>query len=150
MLFRSVKNYLWNHTASGYDINKKPVTVQHSGLTQIWAGADAAKFFGVSVNNGHYPDVFGEVQQGIVYSGPTKIAEHGGMNTGDRHVLMVVDGPGIPARVDSAPVETTQVAPTILAVLGLNPSALTAVRSEDTQVLPGLGCTRTGREPQVG
>ena len=89
-------------------------------------------------DNGHYPDVFGKVQVGIVYSGPTKIAEHGGMNTGDTHVLMVVSGPGIPVRVESTSVETTQVAPTILALLGLNPNALTAVQIEGTQVLPGL------------
>jgi hypothetical protein len=133
-----VKSYLWNHTAAGFDINKNPVTVQHSGLARIWAGAEAAHFFGVSVDNGHYPDVFGEVQVGIVYSGPTKIAEHGGMNTGDRHVLMVVSGPGIPVRVEFTSVETTQVAPTILSLLGLNPNALTAVQIEGTQVLPGL------------
>jgi arylsulfatase A-like enzyme len=139
-----VKSYLWNHTAAGYDVNDKPVTVAHSGLAQIWAGAAAAKFFGVSVGNGHYPDVFGEVQEGIVYSKPTKLAEHGGMNTGDRHVLMVVDGPGIPAQVESAPVETTQVAPTILSVLGLNPGKLTAVKAEGTQVLPGLPECRQG------
>ena len=76
---------------------------------------------------------------GIVYAKPTKLAEHGGMNTGDRHVLMVVSGPGIPVQVEFTPVETTQVAPTILALLGLNPHALTAVQIEGTQVLPGLG-----------
>ncbi|WP_210718397.1 alkaline phosphatase family protein [Amycolatopsis acididurans] len=140
-----VKNYLWNHTAQGYDVNKKPVTVQHSGLTQIWAGSDAAKFFGVSADNGHYPDVFGEVQEGIVYAKPTKLAEHGGMNTGDRHVLMVVNGPSIPTQVESTSVETTQVAPTILSVLGLDPASLTAVRAEGTQILPGLAAPRTGR-----
>jgi len=37
-----------------------------------------------------------------------------------------------------APVETTQIAPTILALLGLNPGALQAVRIEHTRVLPGL------------
>jgi hypothetical protein len=133
-----VKNYLWNHTAAGFDVNLNPVTVQHSGLAQIWAGADAANFFGVPVNDGRYPYVFGEVQEGVVYSGPTKLAEHGGMNTGDRHVLMVVDGPGIPAQVQSTSVETTQVAPTILSLLGLDPTELTAVRIEGTSVLPGL------------
>jgi arylsulfatase A-like enzyme len=133
-----VKNYLWNHTAQGFDVNDNPVTVQHSGLAQIWAGAAAAQFFGVPVNNGHYPDVFGRVQVGIVYAKPTKLAEHGGMNPGDTHVLMVVNGPGIEAQVDSGPVETTQVAPTILHILGLNPNALTAVQKEGTQVLPGL------------
>jgi arylsulfatase A-like enzyme len=133
-----VKSYLWSHTAQGYDVNKNPVTVQHSGLAQIWAGAAAAQFFGVPVNDGRYPDVFGEVQEGIVYAKPTKLAEHGGMNTGDRHVLMVVNGPGIPAQVQYAPVGTTQVAPTILAMLGLNPDQLTAVTVEGTRVLPGL------------
>jgi hypothetical protein len=133
-----VKNYLWNHTAAGDDVNKNPVTVQHSGLVQIWAGAHAAKFFGVPVSDGRYPDVFGKVQEGIVYSGPTKLAEHGGMNIGDRHVLMIVSGAGVPARVVSNPVETTQVAPTILARLGLNPHQLTAVQVEGTQVLPDL------------
>jgi Type I phosphodiesterase / nucleotide pyrophosphatase len=133
-----VKNYLWYHTAQGLDVNKNPVTVLHSGLAQIWAGDEAANFFGVTVGNGHYPDVFGEVQEGVVYSGPTKLAEHGGMNVGDRHVLMVVNGPGIPGQVESAFVETTQVAPTILSLLGLDPAKLSAVRTEGTQVLPGL------------
>jgi hypothetical protein len=140
-----VKSYLWNHAAQGDGVNKNPVTVQHSGLAQIWAGADAGRFFGVPVGNGHYPDVFGKVQEGVVYSGPTKLAEHGGMNTGDRHVLMVVSGPGIPVQALSGSVETTQVAPTILALLGLDPNKLTAVQAEGTQVLPGLGRPHQGR-----
>jgi arylsulfatase A-like enzyme len=134
-----VKRYLWHHTANGFDVNKNPVTVKHSGLAKIWAGDEAADFFGVSVDNGRYPDVFGKVQEGIVYAKPKKLAEHGGMNTGDLHVLMVVSGPDIPVRVESTPVTTTQVAPTILALLGLDPDALTAVQIEGTQVLPGLG-----------
>ncbi|MEN2742862.1 alkaline phosphatase family protein [Microbacterium sp. X-17] len=137
-----VKTYLWDHTAQGYDVNKNPVTVQHSGLAEIWAGSQAAAFFGVAVDDGRYPDVFGKVQEGVVYAKPTKLAEHGGMNTGDRHVLMVVNGPGVPAQVNSAAVETTQVAPTILAALGLDPAALTAVTSEGTQVLPGIDVPR--------
>jgi arylsulfatase A-like enzyme len=112
--------------------------VQHSGLAQIWAGSAAAKFFGVPVNEGHYPDVFGKVHEGIVYAKPTKLAEHGGMHSGDRHVLMVVNGPGVRAQIKSAPVETTQVAPTVLSLLGLDPSDLRAVRVEGTRVLPGI------------
>jgi hypothetical protein len=137
-----VESYLWNHSASGLNVDKKPVTLRHSGLARIWACTAAAKFFGVAANNGHYPDVFGEVQEGVIYSGPTKLAEHGGMNPGDRHVLMLVDGPGIPARVRTASVETTQVAPTILALLGINPAELTAVQKEGTKVLPGLRARR--------
>ena len=35
-------------------------------------------------------------------------------------------------------VETTQIAPTVLRLLGLNPNALEAVQEEGTQVLPGI------------
>ena len=38
----------------------------------------------------------------------------------------------------ATPVETTQIAPTILALLGLDPDALQAVRIEHTQALPAL------------
>jgi hypothetical protein len=140
-----VKSYLWTHEAQGYDVNQNPVTVQHSGLAQIWAGTEAAQFFDVPVDNGRYPDVFGKVQEGIVYAKPTKLAEHGGMNVGDRHVLLIVNGAGIPTRSVSDPVETTQVAPTILALLGLDPSKLTAVQAEGTSVLPGLLGPHGGR-----
>jgi hypothetical protein len=37
------------------------------------------------------------------------------------------------------PVETTQIAPTIPHLLGLNPDSLQAVRIEHTAVLPELG-----------
>ena len=41
-------------------------------------------------------------------------------------------------RTTGAQVETTQIAPTILSLLGLNPYELQAVQIEHTQVLPGL------------
>jgi arylsulfatase A-like enzyme len=41
-------------------------------------------------------------------------------------------------RESRRPVETTQVAPTILKALGLDASKLQAVRIEGTQVLPGV------------
>jgi hypothetical protein len=43
---------------------------------------------------------------------------------------------GAPGEHDR-PVETTQIAPTILSLLGIEPDALQAVRIEGTQVLPG-------------
>jgi arylsulfatase A-like enzyme len=58
---------------------------------------------------------------------------------------MIVSGPGIPVQVQSQPVETTQVAPTILALLGLDPDKLAAVQAEGTPVLPGLGRPHRGR-----
>jgi arylsulfatase A-like enzyme len=116
------------------------VAVQHSGLAQIYAGREAARFFGVPVSDPRHPDVTGVVQVGTIYTGGSKIAEHGGSNPGDRDVPILVYAPGVvePGSSD-APVETTQVAPSILRLLGLDPRSLQAVQQEGTQVLPGVG-----------
>jgi Type I phosphodiesterase / nucleotide pyrophosphatase len=134
-----VRNYLWNHTATGVTYSGAPRTLQHSGLAQIYAGKAAADFFHVPASDPRHPDVFARVQVGVVYTGGSKIAEHGGDNPADRDVPLVVYAPGAvpPARVH-AWVETTQVAPTILRLLGLDPGTLEAVRIEGTRVLPGI------------
>jgi hypothetical protein len=49
---------------------------------------------------------------------------------------LVVSGRGIDHSVVDTPVETTQIAPTILQLLGLDPNSLQAVQKEHTQVLP--------------
>jgi hypothetical protein len=149
-----VKSYLWNHDALAVNYANTgascpypvPTTipagctlVHHSGLAQIYAGDQAATFFGVPYSDPDYPDVFGRVQVGVVYTGGTKIAEHGGDNPGDRDVPLLVDGPGVHHSTNGSWVETTQVAPTVLDLLGLDPNALQAVQQEGTQVLPGIG-----------
>ena len=52
-------------------------------------------------------------------------------------VPLVVAGPMIKPSVQGGAVETTQIAPTILKLLGLDPDALQAVQIQHTQVLPG-------------
>ncbi len=134
-----VQDYLWSHDATGVTYSGDTRTLHHSGLAQIYAGKAAANFFGVRPSDPRHPDVFGRVQVGVVYTGGTKIAEHGGDNPADREVPLVVYAPGAvqPASVHDW-VETTQVAPTILELLGLDPDALQAVRIEGTRVLPGI------------
>jgi arylsulfatase A-like enzyme len=133
-------NYLMMHSAAGNKIDGSPAKVAHSGLAAVYAGADAAHYFGVPVGDPRVPDVWGVVQVGIVYTGGKgKIAEHGGANPGDRDVPLVVYAPGdVNATTDSNQVETTQIAPTILTLLGLDPRNLQAVQEEGTQVLPGI------------
>jgi hypothetical protein len=116
------------------------ITVQHSGLEEIYAGQESAQFFGVSNSDPHHPDVFGIAQVGTIYTTGSKIAEHGGDNPGDRDVPLVVYAPGAvqPGQSNDG-VETTQVAPTVLQLLGLSPNSLQAVQEEGTQVLPGIG-----------
>jgi hypothetical protein len=142
-----VKDYLLTHKATGNTYNAGdptkagPVrTLQSSGLTKVYAGDAAAAYFGTSPNDPRHPDVWGVVQHGVVYTGGTKkIAEHGGADPEDLHVPLVVFAPGVaPKGVNTTPVETTQIAPTILRLLGLNPLQLQAVQIEKTQVLPGM------------
>jgi arylsulfatase A-like enzyme len=104
----------------------------------VFAGKAAADFFHTSVNDPRRPDLFGIVQHGVVYTGGThKTAEHGGADPEDRNVPVVVSGAGVGHAVVETPVETTQIAPTMLGLLGLNPNALQAVQREGTAILPG-------------
>ena len=78
---------------------------------------------------------------GVIYTGSTvKVAEHGGFTHDDTNVALLVSGAGVsaPGTSDTQYVETTQVAPTILKLLGLNPNALKAVQVEGTKTLPGF------------
>jgi Bacterial low temperature requirement A protein (LtrA) len=112
-----------------------------SGLVKIYAGRAAARYFGVPASDPRHPDVSGVVSVGVVYTGGKgKIAEHGGANPADRDVPILVYAPRAvrAGRYDDS-VETTQIAPTIIRLLGLDPDALQAVRIEGTQVLPGTG-----------
>jgi Type I phosphodiesterase / nucleotide pyrophosphatase len=134
-----VQNYLWTHSAPAVNYAGQTITVQHSGLQQIYAGHQSAQFFGVSSSDPHHPDVFGVSQVGTIYTTGSKIAEHGGDNPSDRDVPLVVYAPGAARPGQSGNgVETTQVAPTILQLLGLSPRWLQAVQLEGTQVLPGV------------
>jgi Type I phosphodiesterase / nucleotide pyrophosphatase len=85
------------------------------------------------------PDIIVAPNVGVVYTGSlAKQSEHGGFAHDDTNVMLLVSNPGIRAHTDTSFVETSQVAPTILQFLGLDPEALDAVRVEGTPVLPSL------------
>ncbi|MDD5274625.1 MAG: alkaline phosphatase family protein [Methylovulum sp.] len=139
------KNFLLNYSGTGIgsdrkgNITSKPFT--QAGLKAVYAGADAAKLFQVGFSDARVPDVVGIAKTGSVFGGGSlkKIAEHGGHAVNDRHVPIVVWGAGInQSKMVTDKVETTQIAPTILNLLGLNPSDLQAVTIEKTTVLPQL------------
>jgi hypothetical protein len=143
-------SFLANFSGTGNDITGAPKPYTSSGLAQIYAGKAAADLIGVPVGDARVPDLIGVARQGVVYTGGKgKIAEHGGDAPADRDVPILVAGAGAGApagagvsagrvsTVDS-PVLTTQIAPTILHLLGLDPDELQGVRAEHTQILPGL------------
>ena len=82
------------------------------------------------------PDIIVTPNPGVIYTGSSKkLSEHGGFSHDDTNVVMLFANPSFTPRTVSAAAETTQVAPTILRALGLNPNALDAVRLEGTTVL---------------
>ena len=132
------KKYLLAQNGTGTDINAAPKAYTRSGLSTVYAGQAAADYFHVEAGDARVPDLLGVAQYGVVYTGGTKkTAEHGGGHSDDLDVPLVVSGVSVPDGVrDSASVQTKQIAPTILSLLGLNPRSLQAVREEHTTVLP--------------
>jgi arylsulfatase A-like enzyme len=86
------------------------------------------------------PDIVVIPNLGAMYTPADEqgIAAHGGFSDDDTHVALLLSSPGLSARIIRTPVQTTQVAPTILQALGLDPGSLQAVQQEKTAVLPGL------------
>jgi hypothetical protein len=138
------KNYLLTHNApANLATDAKGVysaTVKASGVTAVYTGSAADTLVRAANGDSHAPDLIGIAQPGVVYTGNVKkIAEHGGAAPADRDVALVVSGAGVSHQtVSTASVQTTQIAPSILQLLGLNPRALQAVQIEHTQVLPKL------------
>jgi len=121
--------------------NGNPARIAH-----IFSGGQLAGLFGDPTSNDRTPDIIVQPIAGTIYSkSSAKVAEHGGLSADDLRVALLVvdgrrdsDGRGGEGKIIGAPVDTTQIAPTILRVLGLDPSQLDAVGAEGTHSLPGL------------
>jgi hypothetical protein len=90
-------------------------------------------------SKGRTPDIMVQPNAGVIYTkSKAKDMEHGGFAPDDGNVALLVSHPGLYKKTVGTPVGTTQVAPTIIKALGLEPSLLDAVKTEGTRVLPGL------------
>lgn len=108
-------------------------------IEEVMGGIDLKLKFGDPLKDSRTPDILVQPVYGTIYTHSTaKNAEHGGFSFGDTNVGLIVSNPRLQPGVVKSPVETSQVAPTILQALGLDPSDLKAVRVENTTVLPGL------------
>ncbi|MBV8048776.1 MAG: alkaline phosphatase family protein [Paludibacterium sp.] len=105
----------------------------------ILSGDKLAAAFG-DPDAGRTPDIIVQPNPGVIYtSSKKKDGEHGGNAPDDSHLALIVAYPGMAGgRTVSDRVQLTQVAPTILKVLALDPQWLHAVAVEGTPVLPGL------------
>jgi len=108
-----------------------------AGASILYGAAMTAKFGDPA--NGRTPDIIVQPNPGVIYtSSSKKDAEHGGNAPDDSHVALIVSFPSLTATTDSSTVGITQVAPTILKALKLDPTLLNSVKSEGTAVLPSL------------
>jgi phosphate transport system substrate-binding protein len=84
------------------------------------------------------PDLIVQPVLGVMWGNPEspKLAEHGGFFDEDVNVALMVYTPGGRPEIVKQAVSTTQVAPTILAALGIDWRQLQAVQQEGTQPLP--------------
>jgi hypothetical protein len=111
------------------------------GLGQIYYGPTLELNYGVGGwgpgQDPRTPDIIVTPNVGVTYSGSsTMIADHGGFAHDDTNVMLLVSHPCFSPQTVFAETATAQVAPTIVKALGLNPSALTAVKAEGTPLLP--------------
>lgn len=112
-----------------------------NGIDTVLPGSQ----FGSPSTDDRTPDLIVKLLPGFLFDGNTqstvKRAEHGGLVPDDTNVPLILSGSGLGAGLIGSTVNsnvlTTQVAPTILFELGLDPSQLDGVRLEGTAVLPG-------------
>ncbi|GCE06766.1 alkaline phosphatase family protein [Dictyobacter aurantiacus] len=125
-------------------VAKLSANAAQANIGQIISGDELKQFFNDPQTDSRTPDIVVLPNQGVIYAKPTatKIAEHGGFSDDDTHVALLVSNPDLKASAVYTPVSTTQIAPSILQILNLNPQALQAVRAEKTQLLPGLSSNK--------
>ena len=116
-------------------------------IDEVMAGNELRLKFNSPATDSRVPDVIVQPIYGTIYTGSSKKnAEHGGFSFGDTNVGLIVSNPGFSSALLKTPVASSQVAPTILSALGLDPAALKSVQIEKTEVLPGLPFKASDRE----
>lgn len=120
-------------------LEANPSTTTGIGLGQIYYGPSLFLNYNDPTEDPRTPDIIVTPNVGVTYSGShAKQEEHGGFSHDDTNVVLLLSYPTFKPSKVSAAVGTGQVAPTILKALGINPTALDAVRAEGTPVLPGV------------
>jgi len=115
------------------------------GIQKIYWGEASRMLVASPAEDPRAPDIVFQPELGVFYTenadsdaAKLVLAEHGGMLDEDTNVVTLVSFAGGTGVINRAHVQTSQVAPTILAALGIDPSELDAVQKEGTTVLPGL------------
>jgi hypothetical protein len=113
------------------------------GILRVYSGRSLELL--LPANEPRFPDLVIQPTLGVFYTEGVEneatralLAEHGGMLDEDVQVPLIVSGVAQQGQINRSTVLTSQIAPTILKALGLDPARLDAVRREGTAVLPSL------------
>lgn len=123
--------------------SQSPSTNNIAGIGEIFYGAGMTQLYNAPGlppdGDPRTPDILVTPHIGVTYSGSgKKLAEHGGFSHDDTNVIMLLSNPSFRATTVTTPVQTMEVAPTILKALGLDPRALQSVQQEGTASLPSV------------
>ena len=108
-------------------------------IDEVLGTAELTLKFNDPAADSRTPDIMVQPAYGTIYtSSGSKNSEHGGFSYGDTNVALLLSNPALKSSVLKTPVSTSQVAPSILRSLGLNPNALRSVQIEKTVTLPAF------------
>jgi len=103
----------------------------------VLSGADLAALYANPLTDARTPDIILLPLAGTVYTtAATKIADHGGFGDDDVHVALLVSSHTMSPKTIDDPVETRQIACTILKAVGLDCSGLQSEQIEPSKFLP--------------
>ena len=125
-------------TGNAYYADAKAYLLAHAAelqIAQLLDRDELTALYGDPFHNSRVPDFIAVTNHGVICTGGTKLAEHGGFSNDDRNVALLVSSPRIWPEFVQALTFTTQIAPTILHALGLDPRLLEGVQREGTPVL---------------
>jgi Type I phosphodiesterase / nucleotide pyrophosphatase len=125
-------------TPSVVQLLSNPQSQLTLGIQEILALQSLENKYNSPLNDPRTPDIILKVNTGVIFTGGSKIAEHGGLNEDDVHTALLVSFPSFNQQTVKTPTSNQQVAPTILKLLGIDPNELQAVKKEQIKVLPFL------------
>jgi hypothetical protein len=107
----------------------EPANQEKLGIQEIFAGQSLKNKFNDPGSDPRTPDIILKVNTGVIFTGGSKLSEHGGFNEDDIHVALLLAWPELGQITIKSAVSNQQVAPTIVKALGFDPNELDAVRS---------------------
>jgi hypothetical protein len=123
-----------------------PQNQQALGIQEIFSGAALRNKFNDPTVDPRTPDIILKVNTGVIFTGGSKLSEHGGFNEDDVHTALLVSLPGVGAVSTAIATTNQQVAAAAVELLGIDSHELQAVRKEQIQPLPLLGSLDSDRD----